>query len=359
MMKMITKRILIVGDSYIPSNFFKKALEDVLQNIKDIKIVIETIDLNNEGAFGYPESIEVQEKKIIEKIEDKDILVVSMAPVTSRVIEAGKRLKLICCPRGAPLNIDINAAIKRGVLVVNAPDRSTNAVAELTIGLMLSIARHITKSACAFKNGIVLTQYECLGTELEGKTLGIVGFGSVGSCVAKKARALGMKVLVYDPYAPEDKILKVGGEKVELERLLKESDFVSLHPRLSPETFQMIGEKELALMKRNAYLINTSRGLVVDEKALYEALRNQKIAGAALDVLIRDRDPSTPLARLDNVIITPHIGGTTYEGQIIKSVTTAAEEIKRFLAGEELKFIVKPEPFAFERQLILEGKVRE
>ncbi len=352
------KTILAVGDSHLPSAFFENALLDRLKDIEEVETNIVTMNLEREEVFGYAESLADQEERLLGSVGDIDVLVVHLAPVTSKVMDGAKRLALICCPRSAPLNVDFIAAKERGIHLSHDPYRSVNAVAELTIGLMLDLARKITESASAFKRGRALTEYEALGIELEGKTLGIIGCGRIGATVAAKAKVLGMEVLAYDPYVPAEKVEGAGAHVTELKTLLARSDFLSIHARLRSEKGFIIGRNEISLMKKGAFLVNTSRGLLLDEKATYEALRDGRIGGAALDVLIRDRDPNNPLTMLNNVILTPHIGSTTVE-QMLRASNTAAEEVKRYLTGQKLRFPADPRTFMAERQLLMQGRMIE
>lgn len=278
--------------------------------------------------------------------EDTDVLVVHMAPVTKEVMDASKKLKVVGCTRGGPVNIDVPAATKRGIPVINAPGRNAEAVADYTIGLILSLSRNITKAHYMLKNGRWMDDfyyYENCGPELSGKTIGIVGFGHIGRLLAKRALAFNIKILAHDPFVAGELIEQYGGQSVDLETLLKNSDFVTLHVRLTPKTEKMIGERELSLMKKTAYFINTARGGLVDENALIKALKERWVTGAALDVFEKEPiEPKNPLLTLDNVVITPHIAGASKQ-LVERTSKMVAEDIKSVLTGELPKNCVNPE----------------
>ena len=254
-------------------------------------------------------------EQLLREVGEYDVLVVrSATKVTREVIEAGRNLKLIARAGAGLDNIDLEAAAARDIKVINSPESVTAAVAELTIGLMLSLARRIPRADRGMKLGL-WEKSELIGTELRGKTLGIVGTGRIGRAVGYKAKAFLMDLLAYDIVMNEEFRERTGCRYVDLQTLLRESDFVTLHVALTPQTRHMIGRRELSLMKPTAFLINTSRGEIVDETALVEALREGRIAGAALDVYEREPPTDSPLLKLENVILTPHIGASTIEAQ--------------------------------------------
>jgi len=288
-------------------------------------------------SWGHP-------KQIIDNIDGAEILIVHVAPVTKGVIDAGASLKLIGCCRAGPVNVDVSYATKKGVPVIYTPGRNAQGVADLTIGLMIAEARGIAR-AHAFMKSKIWSIPE-LGVELWGKTLGIIGLGNVGSCVAFRAKnGFNMNVLAYDPYVPKKRAEELGVELVDLETLLRESDFVTIHSRAPPDEKPQITTEHIALMKPTAYLINTARGNILDEQALYEALKNDKIKGAALDVYMKEPiDPGNLLLKLDNITLTPHIGGITREVPL-RAAEIIAEDIARFLKGERPKNVQNAEVF--------------
>ncbi|MEM2192183.1 MAG: hydroxyacid dehydrogenase [Candidatus Hadarchaeales archaeon] len=277
-------------------------------------------------------AIGLQPEELVEKIRNFDVLVVrSATKVTREVIEAGKNLKIIARAGVGLDNIDVDAAKERGITVINAPEAPTVAVAELTIGLMLSFARKIPRADAGMKEG-KWEKGELMGSELRGKTLGIVGTGRIGKAVAQRARAFEMTLLLYDVMKDEDFAKAVGGKYVSLEELLKNSDFITIHVPLLPQTRHMIGEREFEMMKPTAVIINTSRGEVIVEDALVKALKNGRIAGACLDVFEKEPPEGSELLTLPNVVLTPHIGASTKEAQreaaliIAKKIKEAVKE---------------------------------
>lgn len=244
------------------------------------------------------------------------LVVRSATKVTAEVIARGSRLKIVGRAGAGLDTIDVGAAKKAGVAVVNTPGQNANGVAELALGLMLALVRHIDRASATLKNGL-WAKNQLAGTELLGKTLGVVGYGAVGGRLGQKARALGMEVLAYDPLLPPDKIKAAGAKPVALDELYRESDFVSLHLPKTPETVNMVSAATLAQMKPGAYLLNCARGGLVDEAALAAALTSGHLAGAAMDVFAQEPvGADNPLLKLDNFIGTPHLGASTAESQV-------------------------------------------
>ena len=273
------------------------------------------------------------EERLIELVKDVEAIVVRSKPkVTRRVIEAAPKLRVIGRAGVGLDNIDLEAAKERGIKVVNSPGASSRSVAELVFGLLLAVARKIAFADRKMREG-VWAKKQCMGIELEGKTMGVIGFGRIGYNVAKIANAFGMRVLLYDPYPNEERAREVGGTFASLEDLLKESDVVTLHVPLVDATYHLIDEERLKLMKPTAILINAARGAVVDNNALVKALQEGWIAGAGLDVFEEEPLPKDhPLTRLDNVVLTPHIGASTEEAQMRAGVQVA-EQIVEILKG--------------------------
>ena len=243
------------------------------------------------------------------------LIVRSRTKVTMDVIKLGKRLKAIGRVGVGLDNINLQAATTHSIAVFNSPEASAEAVAELTIGLMLSLARNIPFADNSMKERKWMKK-QMTGWLLEGKTLGLLGLGNIGLRVAAIAKALGMKILVTKRTPPEAKLLAdLGGKYVPLSELLMQSDIVSIHIPLNEQTRHLISDKEFTIMKGGAYLINTARGAIVDETALYKALQTGKLAGAALDVYEMEPPLNSQLTPLPEVICTPHIGGQTIESQ--------------------------------------------
>jgi D-3-phosphoglycerate dehydrogenase len=257
--------------------------------------------------------------------------------ITQELIEAGTRLEVIARAGVGMDNVDLAAASRAGIVVAWTPEQNTNSVAELTLGLMLSLARMIPDADVDTKKG-GWNRWKYIGVELSGKTLGIVGLGRIGSLTAAKARALGMEVIAYDPYVDPESLraLEVRARLTSLEEVLSLSDFISLHVPETDETRRMFGDEQFGRMKPGAYFINAARGGVVNEDALLRALQEKRIAGAALDV--RQQEPAVPSAfdELTNVILVPHIGAQTQEAQR-RVVTAVCRDVTAILNGEEAK----------------------
>lgn len=270
--------------------------------------------LPDDWEITFPENEKLSKEEIIRILPDYDVmLAIFHAPIDKEIINAGKNLRLISNYGVGYNNIDIAYAREKGIAVTNTPKAVNNPTAELALALMLSAARRV--SECNLR---LRTEKEKmwgtmsnLGFGLENKTLGIIGMGNIGKNVARKAQAFGMNILYHNnrTEVPEYR-------KADLDTLLKESDFISLHTPLTPETRHLIGARELALMKPTAILVNTSRGAVIDEQALAEALSNHRIAGAALDVFENEPHITEILYELDNVVLTPHIGTGTVDARI-------------------------------------------
>jgi len=285
---------------------------------------------------------EMDAEKLLKEIPNYDALMVrSRTKVTTEVVEAGAKGKLKVIGRAGigVDNIDIEKAAKMGIKVVNSPTGSTKSVAELTIGQMLALARFIPKADSSMKKGEWIKK-QLKGTELNGKTLGLIGSAYIAQHVAKIANCIGMEVLVYSPNCTDEKAKKMGAVKKDLKNLLKESDFVSLHIPHNKSSHYLLNEETISLMKTGAYLVNSARGGVVEEKALYSALKEGRLSGAAVDVF-ENEPPSKEnnLINLKNVILTPHIGASTKEAQI-QAGTICAEQILMALDGKDPDFWV-------------------
>ncbi len=277
----------------------------------------------------------ISRDELLQIVGQYDVLIVrSRTKVTREVIDAGKNLKVIARAGVGLDNIDVNYARSKGIEVVNTPEGPTESVAELTIGFMIAAARYITLYDRLVKEG-QWPKGKYVGFELQGKTLGIIGLGRIGSRVAEIAKVIGMRVIAYDIADVRDRAQKLGVELASsLDELLPKCDIVSLHVPLTPQTYHMIGRREFSLMKDGVIFINTSRGEIVDTKALLEALNSGKVSVAALDVLENEppkEEWELELVRHPRVIITPHIGSETYE---------ARKRIAQLLADKLTKLIV-------------------
>ena len=283
--------------------------------------------------------------ELIHEARDADVLIVrSRTHIPARVIHALPNLKIIARAGAGLDNIDVSTARARGVKVINAPDANTLAVAEHTLGLLIALARHIPAADASMKQG-KWDKKRYLGTLLEGKTLGIIGFGRIGRQVARRAAAFGMRIIVNQPRLTPELALAEGVTPYDLYDLLEMADFVTLHVPMRPENIGLIGKEELARMKPGAYLINTARGGIVDESALLEALNSGHLAGAALDVFENEPHPNPDLVTHPNVIATPHLGASTHESQRNAAVTIAeqiAAELDVFRTAGSLNLHMVP-----------------
>ena len=281
------------------------------------------------------------EEDLIKRIEDAEIVVNIRAycKFPERVLRKVKSLKLISVWGTGTDHVDLEAASKLGIYVTNTPGAATESVAEHTLTLMLAAARRIPQIDRSVKEGKWIRG---LVTQLYGKTLGILGTGSIGSHVAKIARGIGMKVIAWTFHPSIEKEKALGIKYVPFDDLLKEADVISIHLRLTEETRGLIGKREFSLMKPTAILVNTARAGIVDKDALMEALRNGRIAGAALDVFHKEPiDPDDPILKLDNVVLTPHSAGQTPE-VLDRGLEMLVENVKNFLSGKPTNLVNKP-----------------
>lgn len=295
---------------------------------------------NVKEAYGNPDSIK-------HAIEGCEVAVSGYAPFTEDIMDASGVLKVIGISRGGPVNVDQKTATEKDVYVLRAVGRNAESVADQTMGFLLSELRHIArhnkeiKSGEYFENTIGMGRSGYLGSfnwmEANGKTLGLIGYGQVGSRVAKRARAFDIRVIVFDPYIDQQILRDEGVEPVDLETVLAESDFVSIHCGLSPETHHMINAEAFKKMKKTAVLINTARGSIINEEALYNALVNGNIASAALDVFKDDPiQADNPLIKLDNITITPHTAGRSPDTEM-RGYRQVAQQVARYLRGEGIQ----------------------
>jgi D-3-phosphoglycerate dehydrogenase len=258
--------------------------------------------------------------------------------VTAQVFEAAPALHVVGRAGVGVDNIDLEAARAHGVIVVNAPAATSQAVAELAIGLALALARAVPRADAALKQGHWLKK-ELMGIEISGKQLGVIGMGNIGSAVARRAAALGMAVLGYDPLIPAEEIEQRGARPVSLPELYAASDFISIHIPLTPETRGLLDRHAFTQMKPGVRIICTARGGIIDEVALLEALGSGQVAGAALDVFSQEPPGLTSLVAHPNVIATPHIGAQTGEAQA-RAASDIASEVLAALAGQPLRWRV-------------------
>lgn len=336
--------VLAVGDSYMPVPVFAAALERLkahghalrfIQIDESRRLIPATVSEHRIREYaGTPDQLR-------EQLDGVDVLLVHCAPVTEEVVVAGGQLRLVGCARGGPVNVDSRALARRLVPLATTPGKNAPAVAELTIGLMIALARGLPQAIDAVRQGLqpgssALEGARFFGSELNGRVLGLVGFGNVGTRVAAAAAGLGMHVCFYDPYVRHPDPAGPARQLDDLTELLGSSDFVSLHARATSENNGMIDSAAFSAMKQGAFLVNTARETLIDEQSLEDALASGRLAGVALDVISPARARGRhPLLQYENVILTPHFGGATAE-TLARGAQMLAAEIERLGAGRQL-----------------------
>jgi D-3-phosphoglycerate dehydrogenase len=341
-------KLVGIGDLFIPHG----KIRDGAAPLKALGVQVETFDwipggfeelqninlkveIGGSGAYDPPTDVYA-------KVADAEIIVTQFCTIPAKLIDACPKLKLIGVLRAGVENVDVARATKRGVIVMNTPGRNADAVADFTVGIMICEARNICRGFLGMKEGKWLRTYSNSGMipDLPGKTAGIVGIGEIGRKVARRLAGFDMTLLAYDPWVKEP---PEGIRMVDLQILMAESDFVTIHARLTQETKGLIGADLIGKMKPSAYLINTSRSALVDEKALEAALRLKKIAGAALDVFdVEPPGADYPLVVLENVTVTPHMAGGSNDA-FYNSPKLLGVEIAKLLEGKEPRSVLNRE----------------
>jgi D-3-phosphoglycerate dehydrogenase len=291
-------------------------------------------------------------EELLKLIREYDALLVrSQTKVTSAVIEAGERLQVIGRAGVGVDNIDLDAATRRGVVVVNAPLGNTISAAEHTIALMLALARGIPEAHASLRAGR-WDRKQFVGVELRGRTLGILGLGQVGIEVARRARAMEMRIIAHDPYVPAERAQSQGVELLLLDDVLQQSDVISLHMKVTPSTRDMLGDEQFGKMKPGVRIVNTARGQLIDEGALVRAIDAGRVAGAAIDVYRQEPPSESPLVTHEKIIVTPHLGASTTEAQERVAVD-AAEQMLMVLRGEPATYTVNAPLISAETMAVL------
>ncbi len=307
--------------------------------------------------FEVDEKTDLKEDQLISIIGNYDALLVrSGTEVTAKVIEAGKNLRFIGRAGAGVDNIDMNAATRKGIIVANAPEGNTLAATEHTMAMMLSLARNIPQATASLKKK-EWKRSKFMGVELNEKTLGILGLGRIGREVSKRATALGMHIVGYDPFIGKEKAAQFGVDSMSVEELFLVSDVITVHTPLIKETKHLINAKSIATMKDGVRIINCARGGIIDEKALYDAIKSGKVAGAALDVFEEEPPLQSPLLDLDQVIVTPHLGASTVEAQTNVAVSIAKQCIS-VLEGGSAKYVVNAPLVPADQQDVVEPFAR-
>jgi D-3-phosphoglycerate dehydrogenase len=346
----MSTRILVAGDHFILPTIFADAIR------AEVKTAIEFREYRSPwpsvpfGRIGEVTEASGSEDEITEALQGVNIYVANHAPLTKKIIESAPDLKLAVIARGGPTNANVNAATQHGVLVCNAPGRNATATAEHTVSLILAVLRRIPETHAALAQGEWrgdYYEYDKCGLELEDSTAGLIGYGAIGSRVARILRGFGCHVLAYDPYAKPDTFGDLA-QNVGLEELLSRSRIVSLHARSTPETQGMVGAKQLAMLPAGSVLINCARGTLIDYDAVCDALETGHLWGAGFDVFPEEPiPPNSRLLRTPHIVMTPHIAGASKQ-TAEKAARIAASEVRRFLQGEPLEHCVNPEAAAGE-----------
>jgi len=309
---------------------------------RGLKMIKERFD-----AEVWPEYAPPPKKVIIEKARNVDALASLLSDkIDAEVFDAAPKLKIVAQMAVGFDNIDLQEATKRGIYVTNTPEVLTDTTADFAWALLMAVARRVVEADKYVRTGQWKVGWHpsmMQGRDIHGATIGIVGAGRIGYAVAKRATGFNMKILFYDVIPRPEMEKELGAKKVDLDTLFKESDFVSIHVPLMKETYHLVNADRLKLMKKTVYLINNSRGSVVDEKALYEALKGGRIAGAGLDVFEQEPTPlNNPLLKLDNVVVAPHISSASYETRS-KMAEMVAENLVAFFEGKKPPNLVNPD----------------
>jgi len=309
---------------------------------RGLRIIKERFD-----AEVWPEYAPPPKKILLEKVRNVDALASLLSDkIDAEVFDAAPKLKIVAQIAVGFDNIDIREATKRGIYVTNTPEVLTETTADFAWALLMAVARRVVEADKYVRTEQWKVSWHpsmMLGRDVYGATIGVVGAGRIGYAVARRAKGFDMKILFYDVIPRPEMEKELGAKRVDLDTLLKESDFVSIHVPLLKETYHMINAEKLKLMKKTAYLINNSRGPVVDERALYEALKERRIAGAGLDVF--EQEPTlvdNPLLKLDNVVVAPHVSSASYETRS-KMAEMVAENLVAFFDGKKPPNLVNPE----------------
>ena len=339
----MSPKVLIVGDLFLPYKIIRQEFQPLqdrgfeltgfdwpIKSQEELTAINQAVEKDGPDAAALPPGL-------LEEVKEANILAVQFCPVPLKVLESGNSLKLVGIMRAGIENIDLFSAKRLGIGVLNVQGRNAQAVAEFTLGLLLSEVRNIARSHHALLAGKWRKQY--LNTnhipELHGRVIGIIGFGEIGRRLVKLMAGFEMKnILVYDPYVSGDEVAVLGAEKVNLKELCRESDFISINARLTEETHHLISKRELEIMKPQAYIINTARTGLINVQHLLEALKEQRIGGAGLDVFENEPlPPDDPLLELENATMTAHLAGTTMDA-FPRSARILALDILRLVDGE-------------------------
>jgi D-3-phosphoglycerate dehydrogenase len=342
-------RILSAGDEFVGTDLLQAAVRAELAGTgvdPEFRELSLPWPIEPFGPVAEVNEASGTEEQVIEALDGAEVAVTQMAPFTRKVFEAAPNLKLVSVCRGGPVNVDLAAATEAGVAVTFAPGRNAAAAAEFAVGLLLAAMRRISTSSAELLAGTWRGDYYAYpnaGVELEGTTVGLVGYGAIGARVAKVLLAFGAKVLVADPYADRAAVEAAGAELVELDELMRRSFAVSLHARLTEETRNLIDAEKLALLPHGAVLVNSARGGLLDYSPLPEMLRSGRLGAVALDVYDVEPPPADwALRDAPNVIATPHLAGASKQ-TADRAAAIVAAEVGRYVRGEALANVANPD----------------
>jgi D-3-phosphoglycerate dehydrogenase len=339
-------RILAAGDEFVGTDLLVSAVRAEVGTAAACTELSLPWPIEPFGPVGGVQEASGTEEQVIEAIAGAEAVVTQMAPFTKKVFVAAPQLKLVSVSRGGPVNVDLAAATEAGVAVTFAPGRNATAAAEFAVGMILAAMRRISTSSAELLGGTWRGDYYAYpnaGVELEGTTVGLVGYGAIGSRVARVLVAFGANVLVADPFAGASAIAADGAELVELDELLRRSFVVSLHARLTEQTRHLIDAEKLALLPDGAVLVNSARGGLLDYAPLPEALRTGRLGALALDVYDVEPPPADwALRDGPNVIATPHLAGASRQ-TAERAATIVAAEVGRYARGEALAHVANPD----------------
>ncbi|GAA3553137.1 2-hydroxyacid dehydrogenase [Nonomuraea rosea] len=334
----MTTRVLAAGDHFVQNRLLIDALRREVPGEVDIRELTLPWPVEPFGRVGEVDEASDVEDALIEALRGVEVCVTQMAPLTQRVLDASPDLRLFCVSRGGPVNANLEAATRAGVAVTFAPGRNAVATAEHTLAMLLAATRRIPQTHADLAGGVWrgdYYKYDNVGPELDGNTVGLVGYGAIGRRVARMLEGFGAEVLVHDPY------VDVPG-RVELPELLSRAHFVSLHARATPETTGMIGTAEIAAMPRGSVLVNCARGALLDYDAVCDALDSGHLFGAAMDVFPEEPIPAdSRLLRTPNLVMTPHLAGASKQ-TAMKAASIVAADVARYVRGEPLAHCANP-----------------
>lgn len=342
----MTLRVLAAGDEFVLPSLLRDALARELGDDLDVRELSFPWPTEPFGPVTEVDEATGTEEQVIEALADAEVCVMHQAPLTERVLAACPSLQLVCIGRGGPVNANLDAATARGVAVCNAPGRNATATAEHTLALLLAAVRQVPQRRAellAGDWGSDYYRYDQVGPELEGSTVGLVGYGAIGSRVARMLAGFGATVLVHDPYVEPGALLDTAEAVGSLDELLARSRVVTLHARLTPETRGLIGADQIAFLPDGAIVVNAARGALLDYDALCDALETSKLFAAALDVYPEEPLPAgARLRKAPRTVLTPHLAGASKQAAQ-KAASIVAAEVGRYVRNEPLQHCVNPD----------------